>query len=193
MMRFRFPHQSRMTQFSPSASPRAADAEAEILAGADLSRVRDAPLLRILQWWQALPRPPMTAGASGMALPDRAAIDPCAIPDLLPHIVLWQVLHQPDGSLRYRCRLAGTAMVEIHGHEFTGLWMEQFHGAANARIQPEYDFVTRSGRPHYVERSLFWMNRDYRRYHRLLLPFGDATSDHGGVAKILNMAHLLAA
>lgn len=106
-------------------------------------------------------------------------------------MVLWQVLHQPDGSLRYRCRLAGTAMVEIHGHEFTGQMMEQFHGAVNDRIQPEYDFVARSGRPHHVERSLFWMNRDYRRYRRLLLPFGDVQAAHGGTAKILNVAHFL--
>ncbi len=175
---------------SASAAPPATVTEDQILAGADMSRLRDAALLRAYDWWQSLPR---QTGAQGLALPDRTEIDPCAIPDLLPHVVLWAVLRQPDGSLRYRCRLAGTGMVEVHGHEFTGQWMEDFHGAENARIQPEYDFVTRSGRPHHVERSLFWMNRDYRRYRRLLLPFGDATADHGGVAKILNVAHFLTA
>ncbi len=166
------------------------DPDRAIAAGADMDRVRDAPLLRALHWWQALPR---TAGQNpqGLTLPDRTLIDPLTIPDLLPHVVLWQVLHQPDGSLRYRCRLAGTAMVEIHGREFTGLWMEDFHGVENARIQPEYDFVARSGRPHHVERSLFWMNRDYRRYRRLLLPFGDTTAAHGVVAKIVNVGHFL--
>lgn len=168
----------------------AAHTDAAIAAGADLARLQDAPLLRALAWWQELPRDAAMA-AGGATLPDRSRIDPLAIPDLLPHVVLWQVLHQPDGSFRYRCRLAGTAMVEIHGYEFTGLPMEQFHGAENARIQPEYDFVARSGRPHHVERSLFWMNRDYRRYRRLLLPFGDVSATHGGVAKILNVAHFL--
>lgn len=167
----------------------ASDADAAILAGADLSRLQDASLLRALTWWQGLPRDSL---ATGLTLPDRSRIDPIAIPDLLPHLVLWEVLHQVDGSLRYRCRLAGTAMVEIHGYEFTGLPMEQFHGAENARIQPEYDFVARNGRPHYLERTLFWMNRDYRRYRRLLLPFSDSTAHHGGVAKILNVAHFLA-
>lgn len=167
----------------------AAHADAVIMAGADMTQIRDAPLTRALHWWQGLPRR-SGPGQQDLALP--CHIDPAQIPELLPHVVLWQVLHQPDGSLRYRCRLAGTAMVEIHGYEFTGLPMEQFHGAENAKIQPEYDFVTRSGQPHYVERSLFWMNRDYRRYRRLLLPFGDSAAAHGGVAKILNVAHFLA-
>lgn len=179
-----------------SAARPATITEAEILAGADMSQLSDAPLLRAYDWWRSLPR---QTGAQGLSLPDRTDIDPCAIPDLLPYVVLWQVLPQPDGSgFRYRCRLAGTAMVEVHGHEFTGEWMEEFHGTENVRIQPEYDFVTRSGRPHHVERSLFWMNRDYRRYRRLLLPFGDFSGDealatHGGVAKILNIAHFLTA
>ncbi|WP_185973646.1 PAS domain-containing protein [Ferrovibrio terrae] len=179
-----------MIQPPPSESHPGADTGA-IRAGADMSRLRDAPLLRAHTWWQSLPR--QRGAAQGLTLPDRTEIDPLAIPDLLPHVVLWAVLHQPDGGLRYRCRLAGTGMVEVHGHEFTGQWMEEFHGAENARIQPEYDFVSRSGQPHYVERSLFWMNRDYRRYRRLLLPFGDASATHGGVAKILNVAHFLTA
>lgn len=171
-----------------SAEAPSTEADAAIAAGANMARLRDAPLIRALHWWRELPRLEPTRG---LALPDRTEIDPRAIPDLLPRIVLWEVLHQPDGSFRYRCRLAGTAMVDIHGYEFTGLPMEQFHGAENARIQPEYDFVARTGRPHHVERSLFWMNRDYRRYRRLLLPFGDAQATHGGVAKILNIAHFL--
>lgn len=180
-----------MTQRPPSESQPAADIDTDaIRAGADMSRLHDAPLLRAHAWWLSLPR---QRGAQGLTLPDRTKIDPAAIPELLPHVVLWAVLHQPDGGLRYRCRLAGTGMVEVHGHEFTGQMMEQFHGTENARIQPEYDFVARSGQPHYVERSLFWMNRDYRRYRRLLLPFGDATAAHGGVAKILNVAHFLTA
>ena len=177
-----------MTQPSVTETLPATDTDAAIAAGADMARLQDAPLRRAYDWWRGLPRD-MLAG--GLALPDRTQIDPLAIPDLLPHVVLWAVLHQPDGSFRYRCRLAGTAMVEIHGYEFTGQWMEDFHGAENARIQPEYDFVARSGRPHHVERTLFWMNRDYRRYRRLLLPFGDATAAHGGTAKILNVAHFL--
>lgn len=181
-------NQSVLPEILPETLPATGTPDVAILAGADMSRLQDAALLRALRWWRGLPRPP---ARGTLDLPDRTQIDPAAIPELLPHVVVWQVLHQPDGSFRYRCRLAGTAMVEIHGYEFTGLPMEQFHGAENARIQPDYDFVARSGQPHYVERTLFWMNRDYRRYRRLLLPFGDVSAAHGGVAKIINVAHFL--
>ncbi len=113
---------------SASAAPPATVTEDQILAGADMSRLRDASLRRAYDWWRSLPRQTAAHGP-GLNLPDRTEIDPCAIPDLLPHVVLWAVLRQPDGSLRYRCRLAGTGMVEVHGHEFTGQWMEDFHGA----------------------------------------------------------------
>jgi len=157
-----------------------------VAAGADLSRIGDARLLRALAWWHGLPR-------TGIAnLPDRAALDPLSIPDLLPHVVLWEVGTRPDGSFTYLVRLAGTAMVEVHGYEFTGLDMAQFHGAENVRIQPEYDFVASSGQPHYVERSLFWMNRDFQRYRRILLPFTHrAATGRDGVAQILNVSHFL--
>lgn len=157
-----------------------------VAAGADLSRIQDARLLRALAWWHALPRP------GGAILPDRADLDPLTIPDLLPHVVLWEVTARPDGSFSYLVRLAGTAMVEVHGYEFTGFDMAAFHGAKNALIQPEYDFVCTSGQPHYAERSLFWMNRDFQRYRRILLPFSHRSiAGHGRVAQILNVSHFL--
>lgn len=157
-----------------------------VAAGADLSRIADTRLLRALAWWHGLPRP------GGTALPDRATLDPLAIPELLPHVVLWEIRPRPDGAADYVVRLAGTSMVEVHGYEFTGFDMAKFHGAQNAVIQPEYDFVRSSGLPHYVERSLFWMNRDFQRYRRILLPFSHhAVTGHGGVAQILNVSHFL--
>lgn len=157
-----------------------------VIAGADLSRIKDARLLRALAWWHGLPRP------GGAALPDRADLDPLAIPDLLPHVVLWGVTASPNGGFSYVVRLAGTSMVEIHGYEFTGLDMTVFHGAKNALIQPEYDFVSTSGQPHYAERSLFWMNRDFQRYRRILLPFSNrAVTGHDRVAQILNVSQFL--
>lgn len=158
--------------------------------GTDLSRISDARILRGLDWWRGL------AAASGTAIPDRSQLDPAAIPDLLPHLVLWQAQWPATGESapQFRCRLAGTFMVEIHGREFTGESMAQFHGAVNDRIQPEYDLVARSGRPHYAERSLFWMNRDYQRYCRILLPFthreaAKTDTEAARVALILNVSN----
>ena len=131
-------------------------------------------LARAYAWWHEK--------AAGRALPDRADFDPTEIPDLMPHIIMWDVL--ADGG--YRCRLAGTRMVEIHGRgELTGLSMAEFHGTGNAAIQPDYDLVAATGVPHHVERTLYWLGRDHRRYARILLPF---TFGSSAVAIIANVA-----
>lgn len=153
---------------------------------ATLAQMQDARLSRALAWWQ------QKRGAR--RLPDRVDLDPLQIPDLLPHIVLWQREVDAAGATSgYRCRLAGTLMVEIHGYEFTGQSMAEFHGAKNAEIQPEYDAVAATGQPHYVERTLFWLNKDYQRYRRILLPFAWAArnGDAGQVALILNVSNFL--
>ena len=164
------------------------------MQGGDLSIITDARLLRALAWWRGLV-PRSTLAASGAALPDRSLLDPAAIPDLLPHVTFWEQLARgPDGRRQFRCRLAGTAMVDIHGYEFSGRMMPDFHGPKNDQIQPEYEWVADQGRPHYVERTLFWQNRDYVRYRRILLPFTHAASGRPQtVAFILNVAHFLAA
>lgn len=155
----------------------------------DLTQITDPRLVRALGWWREL------AAAAGKALPDRAALDPADIPDLLPHITFWEQLARSAGGARqFRCRLAGTALVDVHGYEFTGQMMGDFHGPKNDQIQPEYDWVAETGRPHYVERTLFWQNRDYVRYRRILLPFSHAAAGlPDSVVFIVNVSHFLAA
>lgn len=140
---------------------------------AELAKCTDAQILRAVAYWRR------KAGARPM--PDRRDIDPAEIPDLLPFIVLWDVL--PGGG--YRCRLAGTRICEIHGRELTGMTTAELHGAANAAIEAEYDWTVRTRRPHYVERTMFWQHKPYTRYRRVLLPLS-----HGGdtVAILLNVA-----
>ena len=46
--------------------------------------------------------------------------------------------------------------------------------------------IVRSGSPHYFERSLFWMHRDYRGYARILLTLTDDDLD---VKIIVNVSH----
>ena len=163
------------------------------MQGSDLSTITDRRLLRALAWWRGLT--PRRAIPGGGDIPDRALLDPAAIPDLLPHATFWEELtRSPGGRRQFRCRVAGTAMVDIHGYEFTGRMMPDFHGPKNDQIQPEYEWAADQGRPHYVERTLFWQNRDYVRYRRILLPFAHAASGRPETAVfILNIAHFLAA
>ena len=65
--------------------------------------------IRVLQYWQSL--------ADGGKLPARADMDPLDIPDLLPHLYLVEVRHDP---LDFRYRLLGTAIVERSQRDYTG-------------------------------------------------------------------------
>jgi hypothetical protein len=124
-------------------------------------RISDPILMQLYDYWQGK--------SAGRRMPERSAVDPAEIPLLLPHLLIWEVL----AAGGYRCRLAGTKIVEAHRREITGLTTAELHGAAGAHIDAEYDAVAREGTPHYVERSMYWYHQDYRRYKRLLLPLSN--------------------
>ena len=121
-------------------------------------RISDPVLRELYEYWRAK--------TAGRRMPDRGDIEPAEIAPLLPHLLIWEVLETGG----YRCRLAGTKIVEVHRREITGLTTVELHGAAGAHIEAEYDLVVREAAPHYVERSMVWYHQDYRHYKRLLLP-----------------------
>jgi len=59
--------------------------------------------------------------AAGRAMPRRADIDPIEIPQLLPDVMLVDVL--PQG--RYRYRLIGTENTQAHGINATGRYLDE--------------------------------------------------------------------
>ncbi|MEN8197897.1 MAG: PAS domain-containing protein, partial [Pseudomonadota bacterium] len=67
------------------------------------------------------------AKCSDGRLPGRADIDPLDIPDLLPGIVLMDVAREKK-RLRFRVRLAGTMVCNVHRRDITGEWVEDMIG-----------------------------------------------------------------
>src|SRR5579863_10366728 len=57
-------------------------------------------------------------------LPGRQHIDPIELAELLPWIMLIDVIRQPDAKLRYRIRLVGTEVVKTQGSDGTGKYVE---------------------------------------------------------------------
>ena len=126
----------------------------------------------------------LTAKAPPGKLPGRQHIDPLEIPDLLPYLMLIDVLAQPDGEPRFRYRLVGTAVVDVHGQDVTGKFADQVltgRGAATARFgtvvtsrQPQHyigEFVI-SGREHAsFERVAFPLARDGETVDMLIIVF----------------------
>jgi hypothetical protein len=157
---------------------------------ADLSRITDPRLQRALSWWQGL------VEAAGAPIPDRIQLDPCAIRDLLPYGMLWDVVHGPGGSLKYRCRLSGTMLDEIRGTQCIGQWLDEKFGDFAPQMQLEYDTGVRHARPLHTRHSMTWVNKPYYKYNRLLLPFthhagaarsGDPHADPDRVALLFNV------
>jgi hypothetical protein len=139
----------------------------------DLSAMTDRRLVRGIEYWRTK--------AAGRPMPDRRDLSPADIPDLLPWIILWDVV--PGG---FRVRLAGTADCEAHGRELKGMDFETLHGDGTAIIKPDYDYVAREIQPHYVERTMWWYHRNYRAYRRLLLPFTNGGSECGLILSIVS-------
>ncbi|MCW0232337.1 MAG: PAS domain-containing protein [Ferrovibrio sp.] len=123
------------------------------------------PLLRqALGWWRDLAGP-------GGTLPDRSRIEPAAIKALLPNTILWDASEDRSGGLQFRCRLAGTMLVEVLGQEPTGRWLHQMFGAETACMHRELGAVVRKRRPYFSEHKMSWADKPYYSYIRLMLPF----------------------
>lgn len=103
-------------------------------------------------------------------LPGRADIDPLDIPDLLPSLILVDVVRGASG-LRFRIRLVGTEYVEVAGQDLTGKWLDETHAPDQAReIAETYVAVVETGEPHYWRSSLHTTGREHINYERLICP-----------------------
>lgn len=107
-------------------------------------------------------------GAADM--PPASAIDPMLLPrGCLPYLSVLEVEQAP---FRLRSRLCGTALVAQFGVDFTGSHLDETPGMDEQIARMEWCVRTR--RPYVVEDKLTFSPRDYKRYHVLILPFGDA-------------------
>ena len=79
------------------------------MIGTDFLKICSNRVKRSYAYWDAL--------RGTRVMPARSDIDPLQIPDLLPYVVLTEVLKEPPW-LRYR--LVGTQQVQMRGHDPTG-------------------------------------------------------------------------
>jgi hypothetical protein len=121
--------------------------------------VIDQPdLLALYRHWRSL--------AHG-ATPPRAAFDPFAIPQLMPHLFLMDVL--PDGTFRYR--LIGTALDAHTGVPFTGRRLDEMRtGKTHDDLAHLFATVARERRPGYYVSRLTSETNALASYRRLVLP-----------------------
>jgi hypothetical protein len=106
--------------------------------------------------------------AAGDRLPSRADIRPEEIPALLPYVYLVDVMY---GPLSFRFRLAGTAIRDWAGREFTGVRInEQEYGPQWKHIFDQYQEVVLTRAPTYAEYHAPWAEREFLYYERVVAP-----------------------
>ncbi|MDH3236749.1 MAG: PAS domain-containing protein, partial [Alphaproteobacteria bacterium] len=103
-------------------------------------------------------------------LPARADIDPVDIHDLLPSIILIDVVTQGDRR-RFRFRLFGTEHVEFNQRDLTGMFIDEVFGAEDAdKTADAYARVIDDREPHYWRTNVMLPGREFVHYERLMLP-----------------------
>ncbi|MFN4090528.1 MAG: PAS domain-containing protein, partial [Alphaproteobacteria bacterium] len=114
------------------------------------------------------------------SLPPRGAFDPLHIPQLLPNIILNEVVGVPP---RFRIRVEGSAVSAARGFDATGRFLDE-PGVIVLRGDPlgAYAGIVMTGAPWYCEGSFSESSGRAGRLFRLALPLG---GDDGAVRFIL--------
>ena len=104
-------------------------------------------------------------------MPSRGDVDPVEIPQVLPHLLLMDVVH--GEPMRFRLRLQGTALVERYG-EHTGRYMDEIGlGDAYEDVAYSYKTCARTGQPQFSETDYWTDMRRYFHVSRLVLPLSE--------------------
>jgi hypothetical protein len=106
----------------------------------------------------------------GRIMPARSDLDPVDIPDLLRHLILLDVTHDP---LRFRVRLYGTEIAERAGRDPTGKTFDELYaGVYLETAKQTYEDILVSRAPHFSQRVFpIGDGTSELRYDRLILPF----------------------
>ena len=104
----------------------------------------------------------------GETMPLRRAIDPVDLKRILPRIAVIEVLRDP---LRFRYRLAGTQVCDIHGIELTGMFIDALEPPSFAKaLQADLAEIVATGEGQFIRWN--FLNREgiRRNYGVLRLP-----------------------
>ncbi len=102
-------------------------------------------------------------------LPGRQHIDPLEIPDLLPHLMLVDVIRAAGQPPRYHIRLVGTQVVVIQGADATGKFVEEVLDKG-PEIIAHYDDILTTRQPQDRRGQVATQNRNHVSYQRIAFP-----------------------
>lgn len=113
----------------------------------------------------------LAAKAPPGQLPGRKHIDPLELADLLPWVMLIDVIPQTSGEPRYRIRLVGTEVVSIQGSDGTGKFVDEvLTGSDGAAVIRRYGEILRTRQPQYRRGNVATQGREHVPYERVVFP-----------------------
>ncbi|WP_374377950.1 PAS domain-containing protein [Dongia sp.] len=101
------------------------------------SAITSTRIRRLVAYWESR--------RNGRPVPLRDDIDPAAIRDLLPLLLIAEI----EEPFRVRYRLVGTRVVEFNRLDFTGTYLDEMRWDSSERYTRAYHAVVASGLPHY--------------------------------------------
>ena len=116
-------------------------------------------LARVLAYWNDK--------RAGRAMPSRDDLDPIEMVEFLPRVMLADIEHDP---LRFRYRLCGTGVCQVHPGDATHLAADALHPPAYGElVHAQYLDVMHSRQPA-LHLNVFDDHDRYRSYAHLILP-----------------------
>jgi hypothetical protein len=107
----------------------------------------------------------------GRAAPPKAAIDPAELRDLLPNILLIDVIGDPP---RFRARLFGSALVAAYGEEVTGKFGEDVDlDEVHDELMSFVERATAECKPQYLRTAFTKHDGRHLQYEQILLPLSE--------------------
>jgi hypothetical protein len=120
----------------------------------------------------------LAAKAPPGKLPGRQHIDPVELPDLLPYLMLIDVIQQAGGPPRYRIRLAGTIVTALQGREITDKFVDEIlTGSEGVEIIERYGDILKTHDPQHRIGTVATPGRDHASYERMTFPLA-ADGEH---------------
>jgi hypothetical protein len=113
----------------------------------------------------------LAAKAPPGKLAGRQHVQPTELADILPWLMLMDVVPQENGEPRYRLRLVGTEVVAIQGSDGTGKFADELLTAEEGpQVIAGYGEILRTQQPQYRRGVVASPGREHVPYQRVAFP-----------------------
>ena len=108
-------------------------------------------------------------------LPGRQHIDPVDLFDILPYVMLIDIVREGSGEPRYRIRLMGTEVAALTGVDGTGKFVEEVltDPEEGRKVIRGYDEILRTREPQYRCGVVASPGRKHMYYDRIAFPLAE--------------------